>query len=334
MKSRATATLIAGFLILALSGCSGGAASTSPSDAADAPLTPVSVGLMGLNQDAAIAMGVEQGFFEEEGLDVSTTLIANPPAGIAAAQSGQLDITYTSTIAMLMAMAQGIDLTVVAAADGFPENIAELDPIKFDPSAILAAPGSGIERPADLEGRSVALPNRNGQIEVMIAYVVSSDGGDPSKIEWIVLDPASSIQALEAGRVDAAGLISPFTSSAMEAGAEFVSGTGAPFFGPGPVALYAAGSEFVEEQPEVAEAFSKALQRAHEYANDHEEEAQKVASELTNVDLEVIQSGVPVTWMTEGVVLSKLQRLNELLVERGFLTEEVQLDDSNVVSAQ
>lgn len=332
MKIRAIpAALAAAALSLSLAACGGGTESAGPAGT-DGELTPLQVGIVGIGSDAAITMAQEKGFFEEEGLDVETTVVANPPAGIAAAQSGQLDLAYTPSIPLLNALSQSVPLTVVAAADGYPADVLETsDPGQADDTGLFAAAGSGIDSPGDLEGKTVAVPARNAQLEVTIANAIREDGGDPSSVNWMVLDPASALQSLEQGRVDAAGLVAPFTARAEESGATFLAAPGVEFFGDGAVGLWVAGQDTVEAQSEALAAFQRAIYRANAYANEHLDEAQQTASEVTGVDLETIQAGAENYWPAE-VRLEDIQRVNEKLVELGYLQEEVPVDDSLILS--
>ena len=108
-------------LTLALTACGGSGTAAAPAGGS----TTLKVGTIGIGSDAAIRMAVDKGYFADEGLDVQVSVVANPPAGIAAAQSGQLDVTYTPSIPMLNALSQNVPLTVVAAADGYADGAAD-----------------------------------------------------------------------------------------------------------------------------------------------------------------------------------------------------------------
>ncbi|MBG6084410.1 ABC transporter substrate-binding protein [Zhihengliuella flava] len=301
--------------------------------AAEGEMTTLSVGTIGIGSDAAIALGVEQGYFEEEGLQIETSVVANPPAGIAAAQSGQMDITYTPSIPLLNGLSQSVDLQILAAADGYPADAADMeDKSQVDDTGLYAAADSGIESAADLEGKSVAVPARNAQLEVTIANSIQNAGGDPSTVNWMVLDFSSALQSLEQGRIDAAGLVSPFTSNAAESGHQLIASPGVEFFGPGAVGLWVASGSFAEDNPEAAAGFVRAINKSNEYANNNFEEALDKAAELTKVDRAVIEAGADTYWPTE-VTEESISAVNTSLVELGYLESEVELDDNLIYDA-
>ncbi|MFJ2618685.1 ABC transporter substrate-binding protein [Glutamicibacter sp. NPDC087344] len=312
-----------------LAACSGGEATETSADGK----TKLTVGIIGIGSDAAITTAIDRGYFAEEGLEVETTVVANPPAGIAAAQSGQLDLSYTPSIPLINALSQNIDLKVVAAADGYGEEGAADDPSQVDDTALFVQPGSSITRAKDLEGKKVAVPARKAQIEVTVANMVLQDGGDPATINWMVLDPASSLQSLEQGRVDAAGLVAPFSTNAQKQGMELLGNPGLEFFESGAVGLWVAGGSTVAKEPEVMDGFARAIYKANAYANENLDEMDEVAAQITGIDLDTIRLGAENYWPL-SVELEDLQRVDSRLVELGYLTEEVKLDDSLILDTK
>lgn len=300
----------------------------------DSAADTLSVGTVGIASDASLRIAEDQGVLDEAGapsLDIQT--LANPPAAIAAVQSGEIDVAYTPSVPFFNALNQGVDLTVVAPADGYPQDAAEHDPVDLDDTAVYVASDSGIESPSDLEGRKVAVPARKAQLEVTISEVIRQDGGDPSTVEWMVLDFASALDELERGRIDAAGLVSPFS---MEAGAEghtLLSSPGVAFFEKGAVGLWVTSSEQVDADPEVYRNFRRAMVEAYDYGNDHVEEAQQIAAEITGVDLATIQEGATPYWPSE-VRLEDLRRSNEKMTELGYQESEAPLDENMILGAE
>lgn len=333
MNLRSLAALAAtSTLALSLAACGGTSQSATTGGAGSE--TVLRVGIVGISSDAAITLGQQKGFFEDEGVTVETSVVANPPAGIAAAQSGQLDVVYTPSIPMLNALSQSVPLKVLAAADGYAEGTLDLaDPSEADDTGLFAAADSGITRPRDLQGKSVSVPARKAQLEVTIANAVLNDGGDPSTINWMVLDPSSALQSLEQGRIDAAGLVAPFTSRAAGSGAQFLAAPGVEFFEGGSVGLWVAGQGTVESKPEAVDAFARAIYKANEYANEHMDEAQQVAADVTKTDLATIQQGADSYWPAE-VRFEDIQRANRKLVELEYLPQEVAIDESLIHAAK
>ncbi|MCQ9162827.1 ABC transporter substrate-binding protein [Arthrobacter sp. STN4] len=314
---------LAGLLALALAGCG------SPSNASGPDsngMTTLKVGTIGLSSDAALKIGIDKGFFKAEKLTIEDSTIANPPAGIAAAQSGQLDLAYSPSIPLLNALSQHVPLKVVAAADGYapadqqPPNLAEVDD-----TGLFVAKGSPITSPKDLVGKTIAVPARKAQLEVTISKVIKDAGGDPSTVKWTVLDFSSALQSLNSGRVDAAGLVSPFTGKAQSAGDVRLSSPGVAFFKEGAVGLYVSGASTTTKETAALQAFARGINKANAYCNAHLAECQQVGANLTKVPLSDIQSGAHTFWPT-SVSITDIQRVNTQLAQLGYLGAPVNLD--------
>ncbi|MGN6405580.1 ABC transporter substrate-binding protein [Sinomonas sp.] len=319
---RSIPAALAAVLALALSACGG---SSSASSAAGDSVTTLKVGTIGIGSDAAIKLAIDKGFFKEQGLDVKTSVVANPPAGIAAAQSGQLDLTYTPSIPLLNALSNNVPLTVVAAADGYSDvAMSSKDMTKVDDTGLLVQKDSTIKRPKDLEGKSVSVPARKAQLEVTVSKLIKDDGGDPSKVNWMVLDPSSALQSLNSGRVDAASLVAPFVSKAISQGDRLLASPGVEFFKAGAVGLWVTGNSALQKERKAIEGFKAAIYKANAYANQHIDEAQQLSAQITNNPLEVIKDGA-VNYWPDKVTTDDIQRVNDSMAELGYLKTPVKL---------
>ncbi|QTG81278.1 ABC transporter substrate-binding protein [Arthrobacter crystallopoietes] len=321
---------LAATVALGLTAC--GSESSPPAAADGANETTLKVGTIGIAADAAIQSAIDKGYFAEEGIDVEVSVVANPPAGIAAAQSGQLDLTYTPSIPMLNAKSQGVPLTVAAAADGYPDDALEQEDLsQVDDTGLYVAADSGIDSPKDLEGKRVSVPARRAQLEVTVSQLVKDDGGDPAKVNWMVLDPASALQSLKDDRIDAASLVTPFTGQAASAGNTLLASPGVEFFEKGAIGLWVAGSAQAESKQDQLLGFQRAIYKANAYANDNLDESQKQAAEITGLELEAVKAGATPFWPVE-VRLEDVQRTAARMTALGFLAEEPKLDQSLFLS--
>ena len=319
---RRAAGLLAAAAVLALTACSSGATESTP-DASGT--TTLKVATIGLVSDGALVLGQEQGFFEEEGLTIETSVVANPPAGLAAAQSGQVDVAYSPSIPLLNALASGVPLKVIAPADGFVAGASELDdPITVDDTGLYASADSGFTEVADLEGATIAIPARKAQLEVVVADSLERAGVSAESVNWVVLDFTSAVAALQNGTVDAAGLVSPFTSEAEANGSVFVDAPSVGFFEEGAVGLWTAGDSTLSSKADAIAAFQRAVAKSNAYANEHPDEAIQAGLDYTSSTLTVDEVKVPY-WPTE-VAPVDLERVNDKLVALGFLTAPVDLE--------
>lgn len=316
---------IAAAAALALSACSGGS-SDKPDDSAPKELTTLKVATIGLTSDGSLIGGIEQGFFEEEGLIIETSIVANPPAGLAAVQSGQVDIAYAPSIPILNALSQGVPIQVIGAADGYPADPQDIDnPADFDDTGFFASKASGITEISELAGKTIAVPARNAQLEVVISSLLLDEGIDPKTgVNWVVLDFTSAVAALNNGTVDAAGLVSPFTIEALKAGNPQLAAPSVEFFESGATGLWTAGTATIEKKPEAIAAFQRAIIKSNEWATANPEAAIQAGLDYTESTLTVDDVKVPI-WPTE-VRTQDLEVPMNKMVKLGFLAQPVELD--------
>lgn len=325
--SRFTATLaLIPAAALVLSACAAGGDAGGADGASGGGLTTLKVATIGLTSDGSLLAGIEQGFFEDEGLTIETSIVANPPAGLAAVQGGQVDIAYSPSIPLLNALSQGVPIQVIGAADGYPAEVQPLDAqADFDDTGLFAAPDSGITSVSDLAGKTIAIPARKAQLEVVIASLLKDEGIDPaSGVSWVVLDFTSAVAALKSGTVDAAALVSPFTTEALAIGAPQISAPSIGFFETGATGLWTAGTATIEKKADAIQAFQRAIVKSNEYATANPEAAIQAGLDYTGSTLTVADVKVPV-WPTE-VRPEDLERPSKKMVALGFLANPVNLD--------
>ncbi|WP_258933484.1 ABC transporter substrate-binding protein [Nesterenkonia pannonica] len=99
---------------LALASC--GSASTAEENSASEPdeLREVTVGAVPVVDVGALYVGLEQGFFEEEGIDLSIEFAQGGAALVPALTNGQYEFIYSNSMAALQARERGLPLVAVA----------------------------------------------------------------------------------------------------------------------------------------------------------------------------------------------------------------------------
>jgi NitT/TauT family transport system substrate-binding protein len=311
---------------VALAGCGGG--STAADSSKSGGLTTLKVAYTPIYTAGALQLGIDQGFFKDEGLRLTLQQVANPPAGIAAVAGGQVDINYAPTIPIFGAAASGVGLKIVAPADGNdPAGVAQAkkDPslgVKYDDTAVVAEPSSGITRPRDLAGKTVSVPAREAQLEVTIAAAIKQDGGDPSTVKWITLDFPTAVSSLKSGRVDAAGLVTPFVQQAVQGGAKIVSSPAVAFFGGGAVGMWITSAKEESARPDVMAAFARAVEKSNAYAAAHLAEEQDTAASMLKIDPQVVKSGAQPYFPTQ-IDAGQLQKTADEMQSLGYLDKRV-----------
>lgn len=214
----------------------------------------------------------EKGYFEKEGLDVE---IVQPPEdgadALVASGKAQFGVSFQDSMAPGVAGDNALPNTAVAAL------------IQHNTSGIISRKGEGMERPKGLEGKKYA--TWDAPIEkAMMQNVVEKDGGDFSKVELIPSTVTDEVSALKSKSVDAIWIFYAWAGVATE-----VADLETDYFAfkdINPVFDYytpvvIANNDFLEEKPDTAKAFLRALKQGYEDAIADPEEAASVLLEAS-----------------------------------------------------
>lgn len=213
-----------------------------------------------------------QGYFEEEGLEVE---IVQPPEdgadALVASGKAQFGVSFQDSMAPGVAGENALPTTAVAAL------------VQHNTSGIISRKGEGMDTPKGMEGKKYATWDAPVE-KAMIKNVVEQDGGDFSKVEMIPSTVTDEVSALKSKSVDSIWVFYAWAGVATE-----VAGLETDYFAfkdMNPVFDYytpvvIANNSFLEEKPETAKAFLKALKKGYEFAIEKPEEAAQILCEAS-----------------------------------------------------
>jgi NitT/TauT family transport system substrate-binding protein/putative hydroxymethylpyrimidine transport system substrate-binding protein len=140
-------------------------------------------------------------------------------------------------------------------------------------AAVIARAGGPVQRPRDLQGRTVGVTGLPSD-EAIVDSEVSADGGDPAKVERVTIG-FNAVSSLAAGKVDAAtGFWNSEGVALRRQGIPVrifkVNRYGAP---PYPELILTASGKTIERDPELVDAMVAATTRGYEFAFEHPSQA-------------------------------------------------------------
>ncbi|CAG7610205.1 ABC transporter substrate-binding protein [Leucobacter soli] len=304
---------------LLLTACSGGAGSESPDAGGEAGVQKLKVAVYGSTEEAVIDIAEEQGLFADAGIEVEKVIVGAPPALVAATQSNEVDIAMIPTILAVRTMAEGVPLVIVGSLDGAPAGQGEI----YDSGALFASEKSGITSVDQLTGKTIVVSARGSSFEVSITSALVAAGVDPSTINWVTMDFASSLPALKDGSVDAAPMISPFNLQAEAQGSVVLGYPGSDFLDGAPVDLWLTSTDTAEKRGDALRAFRDATYQAATWANANEDEVKQLGIEIGGLDLDPADMK-PMHFFEADVPVADLERINQTLIDMGFLDATAQ----------
>jgi NitT/TauT family transport system substrate-binding protein len=252
---------------------------------AQAQTTKLRISTIPIIDTAPLQVGIAKGFFAAEGLEVDTTPTPGGAAGLPALAAGQVQITFSNIISIVLGAKQGLGFEIISAGS----NTGDKPP---DLAALVAKKGSTFKTGKDFEGKRVAVNTRNNIIWLYARAWVQATGGNPDAVTYLEVPFPQMIDALKADRVDAAFVVEPFLSAGLKSDAQVV---GWPYNTVGkriPVGQYAATKTFIQQNPGVIDRFSRAYNKAVDWTNQNQgsEEWTKIIAGYTRIAPEQIRA--------------------------------------------
>jgi NitT/TauT family transport system substrate-binding protein len=317
---RTIAALVASPLVLtAACGGSDDAGGTGAEGGEGGGTQQVTAGVIPIVDVAPIYLGVQQGFFEECGLEVSLESGQGGAAIVPGVVSGEFAFGFSNVTSLLLAADQGLPLQVVV------NGVASTGEQGNDYGAVVALPDSGIQGPADLAGKRVAVNTLNNIGTTTVNESVRQAGGGPSTVQYVELPFPDMAAALQQGNVDAIWVVEPFVTAATAAGAQIVASNFVDTADDLTVAAYFTGRQYAAENPEAVECFAQGMEQALSYAQDNPDAVRDVLSMYTQIPPEVAETMVLPQFPTE-INEDSVQTLADLAVQDGLIDEVPDLD--------
>jgi NitT/TauT family transport system substrate-binding protein len=266
-------------------------------------LTPITVGILPIAGLAPFFYGVEQGFFEDEGLDVRTEIGEGGAAFAPAVLARQNEVG----VQVVSNLTNGADT---------PDRGTD---------ALLVAPDSGIDSVDDLAGKTIAVNGLQGIGEVGVGALLDEQGLDPASVSFVEVGFPEMNAAVAAGDVDVAWNVEPFITLGEQEGLVNLLDPLYEAEPSLPLGLVFASEEWLEENPELANAFYRALQRSLDAASDDEAMREAIVAN-TETPPDLAEEMALDNWQPE-IDRAKLEVLGELATKYGVLEEVPNLDE-------
>jgi NitT/TauT family transport system substrate-binding protein len=311
-KTRIRALAIATLVGVGLSGC-------SLLGVDDGGGTEITVGLPPSAENAALYVGLEEGFFAEEGLRLKISTFASAGSSLLnPVIKGSYPIAVTDMQTMMTAFMQGAEIQLISPAS----SVSGTKDTDF--GAVVVAADSPIVTAADLSGRFIASNSRLDTNYVIVRSVIDAAGGNSAGVEWAEIPYADASRAVADGKVEAAFLVEPYLTFAVKAGQRIVSHSYAEFDPKLNVNVYFTSKKWAKENPEMLEKFQRALNRSIEFGQQNPDKVIAFTSDFSEKNF-----GSPVETILPTYVSSfdrdSVAKLADAAVRYGVISESPDL---------
>ena len=255
---------------LGLTGCNvqvSSSASTGSSPSSSAIALTLVLDYTPNTNHTGIYVALDQGYYTDEGISLD---VQQPPEDGADALVGsgmaQLGIGYQDVMANYLGSDSPLPVTAIAAV------------IQHNTSGIMSRAADGITRPAAMENHTYATWGQDVE-QAIVRDVVTTDGGDYSKVDVIPCNTTDEVASLRANEFDTVWVYEAWAcQNAKVQGFDYgyfsFADINAVFDYYTPVVI--ANNGFLRSNPDAAKAFLRATKRGYEYAQAHPAEAAKI----------------------------------------------------------
>lgn len=284
---------------------------------------------LGYSGSAIVAVGINMGYFEEEGLDVELAPFTSGPSEIAAMVSGNVDFGYIGSGATTLAVKGDVEII-------YFQNLG-------DAEAIIVNKESGIETMADMKGKTIATTlGTSGEniVNMAIAKAGLEIGDGPDQVEVINMDMGGCVTAMVAGRVDAVCVWGSYQitvegqladnyhelARTADFAEEYVS-----------VSSWLATQEYIDANPETVQAFANALAKSFDYWKVNEEQVAVWVAEIVEADEDTIKAQIGGTFflnsaeledaLADGTIRKYYEVQQVAMVKNGQIDNPVPIDE-------
>lgn len=281
-KRKILAAAIA-FFVLMLTAC-GNSSTAAGTSEASSELTPFTIGHLPATGHILFFIGYEEGFFADEGLDVTLKQFDNNTAELAALEAGKIDVAPINATNLINFVSEGHKLTSIGGvmSDGHAlvvnKDVVEgVDPKDYSLEL--------------LKGKKIVL-QAGSTYDVEFRMALKEAGIDTEKDLTIVSADSgtSAYNSLSNGEIAGAAVYAPFRQKAIDSGfVPLLYCDEIDYFDDPICCRSVALEENVISAPEKYEAYTRAMIRAAEFLeNDHSKSIED-AKKYLDIDADILE---------------------------------------------
>ena len=240
--------------------------------------TRVRIGVLAVVPEAGYFVGMDQGYFREQGIELDVTQFDSAARMVPALGTGQLDAGDGSHSAGLFnAVARDVGIKLVADAGSGPPGQSIVS-LLFRRELVDSGQLRG---PADLRGRRLALPARAIPTEVLLSRWLRTANLRVDDVDIVELGFPDQLAALGAGAIDATIMPEPFLTRVVESGLATVYQRDNDIYPGFQVAEVLYGAAFARDQAELGRRLMIAYLRGVRVYNDAFVKGDPAARQIT-----------------------------------------------------
>ena len=231
---------------------------------------------------APMYVAIEEGYFAEEGIDLELVCGFGADKVMTAVLSGEADVGFMGSEASIYTYNEG--------ATDYVVNFAQLT--QRAGNFLVGREDVSDFTWEDLKGTTVLGGRKGGMPQMVFEYILKQHDIDPEKDLEINqnIDFGSTAAAFSEGQGDFSVEFEPHATSLEKAGKGYVIASLGEDSGYVPYTAFCAKGSYIEENPDIIQSFTNALQKGMDYVQSHtpEEIAKAIAPQFEETDIDTI----------------------------------------------
>ena len=272
-------------------------------------------------------VAIENGYFEEEGLNIELTLTSGADNVMAAVLSKDADIGLSGSEATIYVYNKG--------EKDYIKTFARLT--QKDGSFLISRKEIKDFKIEDLKGKYVIGGRQGGMPEMTLEYALKQNGINPKKDLTIdtSIDFASMAGAFIGGTGDFVTLFEPLATKIVNEGYGYKIKQLGTLTDNVPYTAYNARTSYIENNKEIIEKFDKAIKKGLDFVNTNKSEdiANVIMNQFPDTSYNDIKNAIDSykknnTWpKTTNFSENDFNHLQDIVIEAGFLDKKVSYKD-------
>ncbi|MGN1297893.1 MAG: ABC transporter substrate-binding protein [Clostridia bacterium] len=271
-------------------------------------------------------VAINNGYFEENGMEIELTTGQGADAVMTAVLSNQCDIGFAGPEASIYVYNEG--------KEDYTQVFAQMT--KRDGSFLVSKSNAENFSWQDLKGKTV-IPGRKGGVPYMtLEYVLRKNGIDPEKD--LILDDSIKFDlmagAFASGNADYVTLFEPTASMTEGQEKGYIVASVGEAAGEIPYTAYFTKKSYIANNEDTIQNFTNAIYKGQKWVKEHtsKEIAESIVSFFPDTDIDqlatAVQSYKDIEAWNDTPVLTKesFERLEEVMIMAGELEENVPYD--------
>jgi len=269
---------------------------------------------------APLYVAIEEGYFADEGIDLTLVTGFGADKTMTAVLSGEAEIGF-----------MGSETTIYTYNEGATDYVVNFAQLTQRAGNFLVARESMADfQWSDLMGKNVLGGRKGGMPQMVFEYILKKNNINPDSDLTINqnIDFGSTAAAFSGGQGDFSVEFEPSATALEQEGAGYVVASLGTESGYVPYTAFSAKASYIEENPEIIQSFTNALQKGMDFVNSHtpEEIAKTIQPQFDETDLDTITTIVTRyyeqdTWNTDLIFKEEsFVLLLDILQEAGELS--------------